>query len=147
VHGLDVGADDYLCKPCEFVELFARLRALVRRSVNGVQRELAIEDLRIDLRMRCITRGSKDIHLQPREYALLEYLACNAGRVVSKDEIIERVWHYHFDPRTNVVASRICRLREKVDAGFNLRLIHTLKGQGYVLRSGLARNRAVSSRV
>ena len=137
VEGLHAGGDDYLTKPFAFSELLARVQALIRRSTNAPDvTSIRVADLHIDLLSRIVTRGSEKITLQPREYALLEYLARNAGRVVSKTMIIEHVWDYNFDPQTNVVESRICRLRDKVDAAFETALIHTVRGVGYVLRAG-----------
>ncbi len=137
VEGLHAGGDDYLTKPFAFSELLARVQALIRRATNAPDvMSIRVADLHIDLLARIVTRGAKKISLQPREHALLEYLARNAGRVVSKTMIIEHVWDYNFDPQTNVVESRICRLREKVDAGFETALIHTVRGVGYVLRAG-----------
>src|SRR5258705_6349481 len=136
VAGLQAGGDDYLTKPFAFSELLARIHALIRRATNAAEPTgITIGDLHIDLRARTVTRADQRINLQPREYALLEYLARNAGRVVSKTMIIEHVWDYNFDPHTNIVESRICRLRDKVDAGFATPLIHTVRGMGYVLRA------------
>jgi two-component system, OmpR family, response regulator len=136
VEGLHAGGDDYLTKPFAFSELLARIRALIRRATNTPEPSgITVGELHIDLRARTVTRGGTPITLQPREYALLEYLARNAGRVVSKTMIIEHVWDYNFDPHTNIVESRICRLREKIDAGFGAPLIHTVRGMGYVLRA------------
>lgn len=137
VEGLHAGGDDYLTKPFAFSELLARVQALIRRATNAPDlTSIRVADLHIDLLSRIVTRGGERITLQPREHALLEYLARNAGRVVSKTMIIEHVWDYNFDPQTNVVESRICRLRDKVDAGFETALIHTVRGMGYVLRAG-----------
>ena len=136
VEGLHAGGDDYLTKPFAFSELLARIQALIRRATNAPEPSgITVGELHIDLRARTVTRNDKPINLQPREYALLEYLARNAGRVVSKTMIIEHVWDYNFDPHTNIVESRICRLRDKVDAGFGAALIHTVRGMGYVLRA------------
>ena len=135
VEGLRSGGDDYLTKPFAFSELLARIQALIRRSTNTPESSgITVGDLHIDLHARTVTRAGKPITLQPREHALLEYLARNAGRIVSKTMIIEHVWDYNFDPQTNIVESRICRLREKVDGGFDAPLIHTVRGMGYVLR-------------
>ena len=135
VAGLQAGGDDYLTKPFAFSELLARIQALIRRATNAAEPTgVTIGDLHIDLRARTVTRADRRINLQPREYALLEYLARNAGRVVSKTMIIEHVWDYNFDPQTNIVESRICRLREKIETGFDSPLIHTVRGMGYVLR-------------
>jgi len=136
VEGLHAGGDDYLTKPFAFSELLARIQALIRRATNTPEPSgITVGELHIDLRGRTVTRVGRPITLQPREYALLEYLARNAGRVVSKTMIIEHVWDYNFDPHTNIVESRICRLREKIDAGFAAPLIHTVRGMGYVLRA------------
>lgn len=135
VNGLQRGGDDYLTKPFSFVELLARVRALVRRASNLVEStELTVADLTIDLLARTVVRNGTKIHLQPREFALLEYLMRNKGHVVSKTMIMERVWSYNFDPHTNVVEARISRLREKIDKGFDVALIHTVRGMGYVLK-------------
>jgi two-component system OmpR family response regulator len=132
---LQAGGDDYLTIPFSFTELLARAQALIRRVSNIPEpRGLTVGDLSIDLLKRTVTRGGKRINLQPREFSLVEYLARNSGRVVSKTMIIEHVWDYDFDPHTNVVESRICRLRDKIDKGFNSPLIHTVRGTGYVLR-------------
>lgn len=134
--GLQQGGDDYLTKPFAFSELLARIQALIRRANQVVESStLTCHDLTIDLLARTVRRGGKRIALQPKELALLEYLMRNAGRVVSKTMIMERVWDYSFDPRTNVVEARISRLRDKVDKGFETRLIHTVRGLGYVLRT------------
>jgi len=136
VEGLHAGGDDYLTKPFAFSELLARIQALIRRAANAPEPSgITMGELHIDLRARTVTRTDRPITLQPREYALLEYLARNAGRVVSKTMIIEHVWDYNFDPHTNIVESRICRLREKIDSGFGAPLIHTVRGMGYVLRA------------
>lgn len=136
VQGLQAGGDDYLTKPFAFSELLARIHALIRRA-NGTPEPtgITVGDLHMDLLARAVTRAGKKIDLQPREFCVLEYLARNAGRVVSKTMIMERVWDYNFDPQTNVVESRICRLRDKIDKGFDTPLIHTMRGMGYVLRA------------
>lgn len=136
VEGLRCGSDDYLVKPFSFVELLARVQALIRRASNVIEStSLTVEDLNIDLLARSAWRGGKRIDLQPKEFALLEYLMRNAGRIVSKTMIMDRVWSYNFDPGTNVVEARISKLRDKVDKGFEQPLIHTVRGLGYVLRS------------
>ena len=136
VEGLRKGGDDYLTKPFAFSELLARVEALVRRSASAPESTtLRIADLDIDLLSRTVTRAGQRIDLQPREFGLLEFLARNAGRVVSRTMIMEHVWDYHFDPQTNVVESRICRLRDKIDKGFEPPLIHTVRGVGYVLKA------------
>lgn len=135
VKGLQAGGDDYLIKPFAFSELLARIRALIRRSTGASEStHLKVGGLSMDLLSREVTRQGKRIDLQPREFALLEYLMHNAGRVVSKTMIMEHVWDYNFDPETNVVEARICRLREKIESGFEKKLIHTITGFGYVLR-------------
>ena len=134
VRGLQAGADDYLVKPFAFSELLARVQALIRRATATVEpTSLTVGDLSIDLLRRRVSRGGQEIELQPKEFALLEYLARNSGRVVSKTMIMEHVWEYNFDPHTNVVEARVCRLRDKIDRPFEKKLIHTVRGVGYVL--------------
>ena len=135
VKGLQTGGDDYLTKPFSFSELLARVQALIRRA-GGLSEptRLAVGDLSINLLTREVMRGKSRIDLQPLEFSLLEYLARNAGRVVSKTMIMEHVWDYNFDPQTNVVEARICRLRDKIDREFDKKLIQTVRGVGYVLR-------------
>ncbi len=135
VKGLQIGGDDYLSKPFAFSELLARVQALIRRASGAKEpTRLSVGDLNIDMLAREVRRAGEKIDLQPLEYSLLEYLMRNAGRVVSKTMIMEHVWDYHFDPQTNVVEARICRLRDKVDKAFDEKLIHTVRGVGYVLR-------------
>lgn len=135
VKGLQTGGDDYLGKPFAFSELLARVQALIRRASGAKEpTRLSYGDLTIDVLAREVHREGAKIELQPLEYSLLEYLMRNADRVVSKTMIMEHVWDYHFDPQTNVVEARICRLRDKVDKGFDKKLIHTVRGVGYVLR-------------
>ncbi|NJN45610.1 MAG: response regulator transcription factor [Candidatus Competibacteraceae bacterium] len=135
VAGLLAGSDDYLTKPFAFSELLARIQALLRRAGDIPEPSgISVADLSIDLLAHAVTRAGKKISLQPREFALLEYLARNAGRVVSKTMIMEHVWDYNFDPQTNVVESRISRLRDKIDKGFDKSLIHTVRSMGYVLK-------------
>ena len=134
IAGLHAGGDDYLTKPFAFSELLARVQALIRRANDNPEpTTITVGDLSIDLLTRAVTRADRKIALQPREFSLLQYLARNAGRVVSKTMIMEQVWDYNFDPHTNVVESRICRLRDKVDNDFERPLIHTVRGVGYVL--------------
>ena len=136
INGLQHGGDDYLTKPFSFSELLARVEALLRRASNVVEPStLEIEDLQLDLLSRTAKRAGKKIDLQPKEFALLEYLVRNTGRVLSKTMIMERVWNYDFDPGTNVVEARISKLREKVDKGHEVSLIHTVRGLGYVLKT------------
>jgi two-component system OmpR family response regulator len=135
VKGLQTGGDDYLTKPFAFSELLARVQALIRRSSNVSEpTKLMVADVTINLITREVVRAGKTIGLQPLEFSLLEYLMRNAGRVVSKTMIMEHVWDYYFDPQTNVVESRIYKLREKIDKGFSNKLIHTVRGVGYVLK-------------
>jgi two-component system OmpR family response regulator len=135
VKGLQTGGDDYLTKPFAFSELLARVQALIRRA-SGLSEptRLTVGDLSLNLLSREVTRGGKKIDLQPIEFSLLEYLMRSAGRVVSKTMIMEHVWDYNFDPQTNVVEARICRLRDKIDRDFNKKMIHTVRGVGYVLK-------------
>jgi len=135
VKGLQAGGDDYLTKPFAFAELLARVQALIRRA-SGVTEptRLKVGDLTLDLLTREVTRARERLELQPREFALLEYLMRNAGRVISKTLILSHVWDYHFDPQTNVVDVLVSRLRSKVDKDHSEKYIQTLRGVGYVLR-------------
>lgn len=136
VEGLQGGGDDYLTKPFAFAELLARVQALLRRSsLTTHPTELQFADLTMDLTTRRVTRAGIKINLQPLEFALLEYLMRNAERVVSKTMIMEHVWDYNFNPQTNVVEARICYMRDKIDKGFEPKLIHTVRGAGYVLKA------------
>jgi len=136
IKGLQTGGDDYLTKPFSFSELLARVEALIRRATRTTEpSRLHVEDLSMDLLTREIERAGKKIDLQPREFALLEYLMRSAGRVVSKTMILEHVWDYNFDPQTNVVDVLVCRLRDKVDRDFREKMIHTIRGVGYVLKA------------
>jgi two-component system OmpR family response regulator len=135
VRGFQTGGDDYLTKPFSFEELQARVQALIRRATLSVPAtRLEVGDLSLDLARREVRRGERRIELQPREYSLLEYLLRNAGMVVSKTMILEHVWDYHFDPQTNVVDVLVHRLRAKIDEGFEPKLLHTVRGVGYVLK-------------
>ena len=135
VKGLQTGSDDYITKPFAFSELLARVQALIRRA-SGLSEptRLIVGDLSMNLLTREVTRGGRKIELQPIEFSLLEYLMRSTGRVVSKTMIMEHVWDYNFDPQTNVVEARICRLRDKIDRDFEKKLIHTVRGVGYVLK-------------
>jgi two-component system OmpR family response regulator len=135
VKGLQAGGDDYLTKPFAFSELLARIQALIRRS-QGVTEptRLIAGDITMDLVTRKVERAGRPLDLRPREFALLEYLMRNAGRVVSKTMIMEHVWNYSFDPRTNIVDVLVFRLREKVDRDFEVKRIQTVRGIGYVLQ-------------
>ena len=135
VRGLQAGGDDYLTKPFAFEELLARVQALIRRATGAAEpTRLVVGDLVLDLVSRKVERGGRALDLRPREYALLEYLMRNPGRVVSKAMILSHVFDYSFDPRTNVVDVLVHRLREKVDKEFATPMIHTVRGMGYVLR-------------
>ena len=135
VRGLQTGSDDYLTKPFALSELLARVQALIRRTTAVSEpNSLVVGDLSIDLITRVVKRGDKEIPLQPKEYALLEYLARNVGKVVSRTMIMEHVWDYNFDPMTNVVEARISKLRDKIDKDFDTKLLHTVWGAGYVLK-------------
>ncbi len=135
VKGLQSGSDDYLIKPFSFSELLARIQAHLRRSNNiSESTSLTIHNTSIDLLSRTVIREGINIELQPKEFALLEYLMRNAGNIVSKTMIMERVWNYNFDPQTNVVEARISKLRDKIDKNFNTSLIHTIRGLGYVFK-------------
>lgn len=134
VHGLASGADCYLAKPFSVAELLANIQAQIRRMTMSVEpTTLTIEDLEIDMLARKVTRGGKLIDLPPLEYELLEYLVRNARRVVTRSMLMENVWEYNFDPSTNIVETRVCKLREKIDKPFKRELIHTVRGIGYVL--------------
>lgn len=136
VTGLQRGGDDYLTKPFSFAELLARIQALIRRSTHTTEAtEINYGGLKLDLIRREVEREGQRIELQSREFSLLEYLMRNPGRVLSKTMILEHVWDYSFDPQTNVVDVLVCRLRNKVDRDFDVKLIHTLRGAGYVLKT------------
>ena len=134
IKGLQTGSDDYLVKPFSFAELLARVQALIRRASGAAEpSSLVVGDLSMDLLTRKVIREGEKIDLPPLEFSLLEYLMRNAGNVVSKTMIMEHVWDYNFDPQTNVVEVRICKLRDKIDNDFEKKLIHTVYGAGYVL--------------
>lgn len=134
VKGLQKGGDDYMTKPFSFSELLARIQAHLRRTSASMETStLAVADLSLDLIRRKAFRSGKPIELKALEFSLLEYLMRNAGNVLSKTMIIEHVWDYNFDPQTNVVETGICRLRDKIDRPFEDKLIHTIRGVGYVL--------------
>ncbi len=136
VKGLQTGGDDYLTKPFAFSELLARVQALIRRASGATEpTTLSAGELSMNLLTREVKRKDQQIELQPMEFSLLEYLMRNIGRVVSKTMIMEHVWDYNFDPQTNVVEARVCRLRDKVDRDFDKKLIHTIRGVGYVLKN------------
>ena len=135
VRGLDAGADDYLVKPFAFAELLARLNALSRRPpLTDAPVVLRAGDLELDLLKRTVLRAGQPIELQPREFQLLEFLLRNADRVVTRTMLLEAVWDFHFDPRTNIVETHMSRLRTKLAQGGGAELIHTVRGAGYILR-------------
>ena len=133
VRGLDCGADDYLVKPFEFAELLARLRALIRRGGANRMPVIEVDDLRIDTRSRRVSRGGKVLTLTAKEYSLIEYLATNSGRVIGREEIAEHVWNDDFDAFSNLIEVYINRLRRAIDRGRERRLIHTVRGAGYMV--------------
>jgi len=134
VEGLNAGAEDYLPKPFALEELIARVRALVRRGSDVTTPVLRVGDLTLDTVTHFAERGSRKIELTTREYRLLEYLMRSAGRVCSRMMILEKVWDYHFDPGSNLVDVYIGKLREKIDAGFEVKLLHSVRGEGYVMK-------------
>jgi len=134
VEGLEAGGDDYLVKPFAFSELLARVHALARRpQQTAEQTVISVADLEMDLLSRTVTRCGQPIDLQPREFRLLEQLMRNTGRVLTRTMLLEKVWDFHFDPKTNVVETHISRLRSKIDKPFDTPLIHTVRGAGYSL--------------
>ncbi|HZL38290.1 MAG TPA: response regulator transcription factor [Tepidisphaeraceae bacterium] len=133
VRGLELGADDYLVKPFHFTELLARVKALVRRKYEAKSTLLRFGDLEIDFSRRTVSRGGKPLDLSGREYALLEYLALNSDRIVSRNDIWQHVYDFNATPESNVVDVYIGRLRAKIERGDRPRLIHTRRGQGYIL--------------
>jgi two-component system OmpR family response regulator len=135
IKGLQAGGDDYLVKPFAFSELLARVQALIRRATHVAEpTSLKVGELTLDLIKREVARAGRGIELQAREFSLLEFLMRHAGRVVTKTMILEHVWDYSFDPQTNVVDVLICRLRNKIDKDFPKKMIHTLRGVGYVIK-------------
>jgi two-component system, OmpR family, response regulator len=137
VAGLDAGADDYLCKPFALDEFLARVRALARRSEEAKAVVLRVGDLTLNTVSREVKRGETVIDLAPREYRLLEYLMRSTGRICGRMAIVEKVWDYDFDPGSNLVDVYIMRLREKIDSGFEPKLVQTVRGVGYTLRAEL----------
>lgn len=136
VEGLQRGGDDYMVKPFSFNELLARIQALLRRGQKGSESgKLTVGDLQLDLLTREVRRQGEKIELPAKEYALLELLMRNPGRVLSKTSILERIYEYNFDPQTNVVDVLVCRLRNRVDKEYGVKLIHTVRGMGYVIRA------------
>jgi two-component system OmpR family response regulator len=135
VVGLRAGGDDYLPKPFAFEELLARVEALARRNYQGaVETQLKVADLEMDVLSRKVRRQGQTINLQPREFRLLEYLMRHSGQVVTRTMLLENVWDYHFDPQTNVIDVHVSRLRSKIDRDFDIPLLQTVRGAGYMLR-------------
>src|SRR5437588_5735187 len=136
VRGLEAGGDDYLVKPFAFAELLARINALARRPpLNDTPTVLRAGDLEMDLLKRTVLRGGKPVELQAREFQMLEFLMRNADRIVTRTMLLEAIWDFHFDPKTNIVETHMSRLRGKVDRGHHVEVIHTVRGAGYVLRA------------
>ncbi len=135
VAGLEAGGDDYLVKPFAFAELLARISALARRPPLVAQTKLQVGGLELDLLSRSVTRDGKPIDLLAQEYKILEYLMRHAGEIVTRTMLLEKVWDFHFDPKTNIVETHISRLRSKIDKGFDKPLLHTVRGAGYVIRA------------
>lgn len=136
VEGLDAGADDYLVKPFAYSELIARLSALMRRRGEaGSETVLSAGSVSMDLIKRTVSRGGQSVNLQPREFRLLEELLRNAGRVVTRRMLLERVWDFHFDPQTNIVETHMSRMRRKLNEGFVEDPIETVRGEGYKMRA------------
>jgi two-component system copper resistance phosphate regulon response regulator CusR len=133
VAGLDSGADDYLTKPFDFKELLARLRALLRRSASLRPLVARMADLTLDTASHAVTRAGKPLSLTAKEYALLEFLVLNEGRVMGREQIAQHVWDESFDPFSNVIDVYVKRLRDKLDTGYSARLIHTRRGEGYIM--------------
>ncbi len=144
ITGLDAGADDYLTKPFEFGELLARLRALLRRPRELHSPKIAVEDVVLDTASQTVKRGNREISLTAKEYALLEFLARNAGRVIGRAEIAEHVWDESFDPFSNLIEVYINRLRRKIDEGSAKPLLQTRRGSGYVFGTAVKNGGAVS---
>lgn len=134
VEGLDIGADDYLVKPFAFEELLARIRVLIRKNSVSNSNIITVADLTVDISSRKVTRSGKDVILSAKEYELLQYLAVNNGIVLSREKIEDHIWNYDYEGGTNVVDVYIRYLRKKIDEGYDQKLIHTVRGMGYVLR-------------
>ena len=134
VAGLDCGADDYLVKPFAFEELLARIRVMLRRSAEHTTDELVLGDLTVDLKSHMVSRAGHSIELSGNEYAMLEYLMRNQGRVLSREQIEQHVWSFDYEGGSNMVDVYIRYLRKKIDEGFSQKLIHTVRGAGYVMR-------------
>ncbi len=136
VHGLDLGADDYLVKPFSFIELTARIRALIRRGKVNFQTQLVVADLTLDIAAHRLYRNDQLVDLTNKEFALLEFFMRNLNTVLTRTQIAEHVWDYHFDSLTNVIDVFVNRLRNKIDKDRSNKLIHTIKGVGYIMKEG-----------
>lgn len=134
VKGLDLGADDYLVKPFSFAELTARIRAMLRKHTSAVSSVISVGDLTVDTASHRVVRSGKTIELSAKEYALLEYMVRNSGVVLSREKIENHIWNFDYDGGTNVIDVYISYLRKKIDSGFDRKLIHTIRGSGYVIR-------------
>ena len=135
VNGLDAGADDYLVKPFAFDELLARIRVMLRHTTGSVSNVIAVADLSVDFDSRVVKRNNKEVQLSSKEFSILEYLIRNTGIVLSREKISQHIWNYDYDGGSNVVDVYIRYLRKKIDEGYDEKLIHTVRGAGYVLRA------------
>ncbi len=140
VKGLDLGADDYLIKPFDFDELLARIRAMTRKHAGNRSNKFTEGDLVLDVERRTVTRGGKEIQVLPKEFSILEYLLRNKGNVVSREQIEDRIWNYEYSGSSNNVDVYMSKLRKKIDDGYDTKLIHTIRGVGWVLRQDTDKN-------
>lgn len=140
VKGLDLGADDYLVKPFDFDELLARIRAMTRKHAGNRSNKFTEGDLVMDVERRTVTRGGKEIQILPKEFSILEYLLRNKGTVVSREQIEDRIWNYEYSGNSNNVDVYMSKLRKKIDDGYDTKLIHTIRGVGWVLRQDTDKN-------
>ena len=134
VKGLDLGADDYLVKPFDFDELLARIRVMTRKRAGSRSNRLTIADLTIDMKQRTVKRGGVDISLLPKEFSILEYMIRNQGVVLSREQMENQIWNYEYSGSSNNMDVYISRLRKKIDSGYSKKLLHTIRGVGWVLR-------------